>query len=352
MMSLKKPPNICIVGPMVGYNPGFPTTQGETLAKLLRDDGYPVYEVSKSPNRYVRVADIFSTLWTRRNWIQIQILQVFGHRSFIVEDLASAIGKRFGQVIIMVLHGGDLPELAKRFPDWVRKVFRRADILVSPSSYLARELAWLGPFRIQIIPNMIEIEDYSYSNKGELKPRLLWMRSFYWYYNPTMAIKVFKRIYQEYPDAQLTMAGKDEGTRNATIIFAHKMGLKEYIDFPGFLDQEAKAHTGDLHDIYINTNMIENMPVTLIEMAAMGLPIVATDVGGIPDLITNNETGLLVPNNDDQSMADAVFTLLKNPNIAKHLSRNGRKMAEMFSWHNVGPQWKALLNELYDERRL
>jgi len=163
---------------------------------------------------------------------------------------------------------------------------------------------------------------------------------------------MFKRIRQNYPDAHLTIAVIDKGANTKTIESASKMGLSNSVDFPGFLDHDAKIRAGKTHDIFINTNIIENMPVTLIEMAALGLPIVATDVGGIPDLITNNETGLLVPNNDDHSMADAVFTLLKNPNIAKHLSWNGRKMAEMFSFRNVGPQWKALINELCDKRRL
>ena len=105
---------------------------------------------------------------------------------------------------------------------------------------------------------------------------------------------------------------------------------------------EEKIREGSSADIFLNTNRIDNTPVSVIEAGAFGLPVVATNVGGIADLVSDGETALLVPDNDDEAMAAAVLRLLTSPNLAEKLSANGRALAERFSWENVRPQWESL----------
>ena len=107
---------------MIGKNAGLVTTQGERLAELFAADGYPVIAVSTARNRYVRLADITSTLVRRRHDYDVMVLQVFSGPSFVVEDIASWLGKRFGKRIIMVMRGGAMPEFIARFPGWVERV--------------------------------------------------------------------------------------------------------------------------------------------------------------------------------------------------------------------------------------
>jgi glycosyltransferase involved in cell wall biosynthesis len=78
----------------------------------------------------------------------------------------------------------------------------------------------------------------------------------------------------------------------------------------------------------------------------MGLPIVATAVGGVPDLLVNGRDGVLVPDNDVEAMANAVLGLLNDPDLAGRLSRNGRRLAERSTWDAVGPQWTGLFREM------
>src|SRR2546421_397608 len=84
-------PRLCFVGPMVGRHPGHVTVQGEILASLMGRAGYPSMAVSSHRNRYVRLADIAATLVAKREWIDVQLVQVFGGPSFVVEDVASAL---------------------------------------------------------------------------------------------------------------------------------------------------------------------------------------------------------------------------------------------------------------------
>ncbi|RMG45456.1 MAG: glycosyltransferase family 1 protein [Acidobacteria bacterium] len=338
-------PRLCFVGPMVGRHPGYVTTQGEILADLFSQEGYPVLAVSTHRNRYMRLVDIVGTLIRRRHEIDIQCLQVFGGPSFVVEDIASLIGRKFGQRIIMFIHGGAMPEFMARHPRWNQRVLGRADIIVAPSEYLARVIRQYG-FQARVIPNVLELQHYPFRHRRQLTPRLFWMRAFHPIWNPEMAVRVLARLKQDLPEATLVMAGQDKGMQRQIQQLVHRLGLDGAVRFVGFLDMAGKAREGDAADIFINTTRIDNMPVSVLEACAMGLPVVATAVGGIPDLLTDGETGLLVPPDDIEAMVGAIKRLLNNPDLAGRLSANGRRLAEQSDWTRVRPQWEQLFNEL------
>ena len=114
----------------------------------------------------------------------------------------------------------------------------------------------------------------------------------------------------------------------------------------GFLDHDGKVLRGRAADIFLNTDRIDDVPVSIVEACAMGLPVIATDVGGISDLLSQRETGLLVGDDDDRAMADAVLELLRSPTLAAHLSRTGRNLAERLSWETTRQQWEDLFAEV------
>ena len=333
---------LCFVGAMVGRNPGYATTQGEILADCFAAAGYPTISVSALPNRYARLCEIISTLLRKRSEVDVQFLQVFSGRSFVVGDLASWLARKFGQSLVMVLRGGALPDFVARYPAWSRRVLGRAHALVAPSPFLAQALACYG-FDVKVIPNVVDISAYPYRHRHVLAPRFFWMRAFHPVYNPQMAVRVVARVRKVFPNASLVIAGQDRGTRHHVQQMARELGLGDAARFPGYLDMAAKVREGNAADIFLNTNRIDNMPVSVIEACAMGLPVVATNVGGIPQLLTDDETALLVPDDDDEAMAAASLRLLHDATLAGQLSQNGRKLASLSSWEQVRPQWERLL---------
>jgi glycosyltransferase involved in cell wall biosynthesis len=330
---------------MIGRNPGWVTTQGERLGDLLEQEGYPVISVSSSTNRYIRLADIVSTLIRRRKEFDILLLQVFGGPSFVVEDIASWLGRVFGHRIIMVLRGGAMPDFMARYPGWNNRVLRRAHLMVTPSVYLKRAIEPYG-FQARVIPNVIDLSAYQYRHRETLSPRLFWMRSFHPIYNPLMAVRVLADLKKQIPEATLVMAGQDKGQEAEVRALAKSLGLNGALRFSGFLDMAGKMREANAADIFINTNAIDNMPVAVVEACAMGLPVVSTDVGGLPDLLTDGETGLLVPGNDVRAMTDNICRLLHEPALAAKLSEKGRELAAQSSWELVGAEWESVLSEV------
>ncbi len=301
---------------MIGRNRGYVTTQAEIIADLFEAAGYPVISVSDSPNRYWRLIDIVKTLILKRRQVDILVINVYGGASFVVEDIASYLGRLFGKPTVMLLHGGAMPEFMARFPKWTRRVLGRAHTIVTPSEFLARA----------VVP----------------------MRTFHPIYNPLMAVRVLARLRSTVPDATLLMAGQANGTEVEVQRLADELGLNGALRLSGFLDAENKMAEANAAEIFINTNHIDNMPVSVVEACAMGLPVVSTAVGGLPDLLTDGETGLLVPDDDDEAMVEAIEMLLKDLDLTSRLSSKGRLLAERSSWDEVRPQWEHLFAELVE----
>jgi len=338
-------PRLCIVGPLVGRNAGHATQQGEVLAAHFAAAGYCVTATSTAANRYLRLLDVLGTLLRSRRRIDTMLLQVYSGRGFVVGDMASALARRFGQRIVMHLHGGGMPAFMARFPRWTRRVLGRGDAIVAPSPFLARAVARQG-WAATVIPNLIDLSAYSFRRRAPARPQLFWMRCFHAVYNPLMAVRVLAHVRSTVPETTLVMAGQDKGLERSARSEAVRLGVQDAVRFVGFLDARGKASEGAAADVFLSTNRIDNAPVAVIEAWAMGLPVVCTDVGGLRDLVRDGETGLLAPDDDVATMSAAIVLLIRDPNLAGRLSDNGRREAERRSWAQVQPQWERLFEQL------
>jgi glycosyltransferase involved in cell wall biosynthesis len=101
--------------------------------------------------------------------------------------------------------------------------------------------------------------------------------------------------------------------------------------------------SGD-YDIFINTTDFDNHPVSVIEAMALGLPLVSTNVGGLPYLIENGRDGILVPPQDADAFVKAIEDLLQNPAKASRLAHEARRKVEAFDWALLKTEWLRLLS--------
>ena len=143
------------------------------------------------------------------------------------------------------------------------------------------------------------------------------------------------------------MVGPDkDGSLNRAKELSLQLGVADSVTFTGVLPKEQWHQMSENYDIFINTTNIDNMPVSIIEAMALGLPIVSTDAGGLPYLIENGVDGLLIPAKDERKMAEAIETLLNNACNAGEMSKNAREKAEKFDENIVKTQWHKLLENV------
>jgi L-malate glycosyltransferase len=361
-------PNILLVGNFLSGS-GLTPQVCETLCALFRSRGCDVCTTSEKISKPHRLLDIVKTVIFDRKRYDIAIIDTFSGSGFWFAFLAGTSCSLVGKPYILLLHGGNLPDFldgCAKSP-WsslfqffsphplyrrgqvlpYRSLFRRAWRLISPSPYLAHELNKRG-FPVEQIANSIDLSLYKFRLRTAAEPRLFWLRSFDKIYNPILAIKVLALLRRDYPGAVLTMAGPDKGALEACKTFVAEAGLGGAVSFPGFLSKVDINRLAQEHDIFLNTTNVDNTPVSLIEAMALGMPIVTTNVGGIPHLVENGKTALLVPADDEAGMHTAISRLLENSQLSSELSANGRKMAETFSSERVYLQWRALLTTLLE----
>jgi len=345
-MSDKK--RLFFVGPHLGRHQGWVLSQGEALAQNFRDEGWPVGETSSRVNPLLRAADIAWTLWREKNDIGVVILSCFSGRAFRFTEMVGIFCRQAKLPLVIVLHGGGLPDFFAAEKERAKKALSRADLLVAPSRFLAAAAAALG-LEAKIIPNVFEVDKYIGLPRPELDPeapRLFWMRTFHEVYHPQLAIETLAILRQKGIRASLTMAGQDKGLLGECQRLAAERGLAEAVDFPGFLDLSAKIAAFTRHDIFLNTNRIDNSPVTVLEAGAAGMPIVATAAGGLPHLLEDEKAALMVPVEDAPAMAAAVERLLADEELRRRLAGQARHVAEASSWPEVYAKWQLLLQLL------
>ncbi|WP_317039847.1 glycosyltransferase family 4 protein [Cochleicola gelatinilyticus] len=224
------------------------------------------------------------------------------------------------------------------------KLFNNAAINVSPSLFLKEMFQKRGYNNVIFIPNSIELEKYPFLLRKAYPPKLLWVRSFSEIYNPMLALKVLKQLVENGIAASLCMIGPEkDGSLMKCKAFAEAENLP--VIFTGKLTKEEWITRSKESTIFLNTTFYDNMPVSVIEAMALGLPVISTNVGGIPFLIQTKINGLLVPPDNTEAMISAITHLTTNPEDAMQIATNARKIVEDFDWINVKQKWMKVLNE-------
>jgi glycosyltransferase involved in cell wall biosynthesis len=299
--------------------------------------------LSRAKSGWGRLLDIVlrSGILARR--CDVVLVNVYAHRAFVYEAIVILYARLWKKRVVVLLRSGELPEFIQSWPRLTRLIFRQPHLVLVPHEFLKSRLSALGLRVDGIIPNFIELENYTFRVRSTLAPRFLYLRGMHSYYNPSMAIRAFSLIQKKHPDALLTMAGPEGSESSNCRTLVRELGLRN-VHFVGVVPKEQIPLLADKHDIHLHTNNVENMPITIIEMWACGLPIIGTEVGGMPYLVRNGIDGILVKPDDYQNMANACLKLLSNSELAATLCSNGRARAEEFTWESVKHLWQEALS--------
>ncbi len=318
----------------------------EELAGRLDLAGWPVMTTSQQPNPVARLADMLTTAWGRRGSYEVAQVDVYSGRAFLWAEAVSQTLERCRKPFVLTLHGGALPDLVNSQPERVRRLLARATAVTAPSRCLTEAAAPIF-HGTKVIPNAIDLPRYRFRVRENPGPRLIWLRAFHEVYNSILAIETLALLKRDLPKLELEMIGPDRGDGSLKRAQSRSCELKlsGAVEFGGRTPKERVPATLARADIFVNTSLIDNTPVSVIEAMACGLCVVSTNVGGVPDLIEDGVSGLLVPPANPSAMANAIRRLYREPGLASRLSSNARRRVEKFDWSLVLPAWQELLSK-------
>jgi glycosyltransferase involved in cell wall biosynthesis len=253
-----------------------------------------------------------------------------------------------GVPVIVNYRGGGAEAFFARWFPIVRPTLRRAAVVVVPSSFLERIFAARG-VATAVVPNLIDdrwLAAPPSAKSAPATPHLVVARNLEEIYDIGTAIQAFARVRACSPGATLSIAGM--GPERASLErLALEVSPDGAIRFLGRLENERMLDLFGTATVVLNPSRVDNMPISILEALAAGVPVVTTNVGGIPALVENGVTALLVDPKDPVAMADAALRLDRDPELRARLVQNGRNLVDSFTWTRIGP----LLGAVYDRAR-
>jgi glycosyltransferase involved in cell wall biosynthesis len=267
------------------------------------------------------------------------VVHVFSaaYSSFLLAPLpAILIGKLLRRPVLLNYHSGQAPGHLRKSAI-TRFVLRHVvDLNVVPSRFLQEVFATFD-IPALVVANSIDVASFPYRRRQPLRPRLLTTRNFEALYNVSCTLRAFALVQARHPDATLTVVG--DGSQESMLKqLAADLELRN-VTFAGRVPP-ARVHEfyADA-DIYVQTPSIDNMPLSVLESFASGLPVVATNIGGVPAILTDGVHGYLAPDNDAAGIAAQIESILANPAEAQRRADAARATCANYEWSVVRRGW-------------
>lgn len=342
---------IALVGPLPPPSGGM-ANQTRQLARLLQESGLHVELVQvNSPYRpawislipmvraIFRLAPYLVQLWRIIGRVRLMhVMANSGWSWYLFVTPAVWIGWLRGVPIVINYRGGEAETFFSRAWRLVRPTVVKADLVVVPSSFLEAIFA-RREIKTKIVPNIIDLQ-YFYPSEVQHDRglHLLVARNLEPIYGIATALKAFSLLKKDFPSAKLSVAGSGP-LRLELENLANSLGIAESVIFTGRLDNLQMAGLYRRVDLLLNPSLADNMPISLLEALACGVPIVSTNIGGIPCLVEEGQTALLVDPDDAEAMAKAATRILRDPVLAASLRVNGLALVQNYAWQKVREQW-------------
>ncbi|MCS7124306.1 MAG: glycosyltransferase family 4 protein [Candidatus Bathyarchaeota archaeon] len=240
------------------------------------------------------------------------------------------------------------------------KLLERSDKIIAVSTHTKMELLEhydVSANKVHVIYNGVDINKFKPTDEKDKVKRemgfvddkvVLYVGRLYRRKGLRTLLKAVPFILRKIKDVKFVISGK--GFRNEEKelrVLASKLKVEKNVFFLGYTPDDKLPKLYQAAEVFVLPSVYEGMPFTLLEALASGLPVVATNVGGIPEVVNHGENGLLVKSQDLQGLVEGILYLLENPDFAHEMGLSGRKTVEKnFSWQKVARQVLEVYNEV------
>jgi glycosyltransferase involved in cell wall biosynthesis len=338
--------------------------QCEQLARLLPCEAISVQVVrTNAPYRpawagrmplvraLVRLLPYLWSLW--RSAGRADVMHVLANSGWAWHLFAAPavwIGRLRNVPVIVNYRGGEAEAFMRTAPRHVPATLRMAKAIVAPSPFLQRVFHDLG-FEPVTVPNFVDLDRFVPGRPRDFgsAPHLVVTRNLEAIYDVATAMRAFARIRERFASATLSVAGI--GPERASLeALAVELGIDDVVALPGRIDAEHMPALYASADCMLNPSRVDNMPNAILEAFASGVPVVSTNAGGIPDMVDDGRSALLVPVGDAEAMAQQALRVLSDRALAASLRSHGLQAVERYAWPVIRERWLHLYREVTVDR--
>lgn len=299
--------------------------------------------------KYLRTA-LTSALFVARLLARIprqDVVQIFSasHLSFVLAPTpALVIARCFGTPTILNYHSGEADLHLRRWRRTAPRTMRLADAIVVPSAFLVAEFR-RHRLEVRLIRNLVDLDRFPFREPRPREPVFLCNRGLLPVYDVACVLRAFALVQAQLGHARLVVTG-DGSQRRELEALARRLRLHN-VEFVGWVPPARSPKLYAAAEIFLNGSTAgDNIPLSILEAFAAGVPVISTDPGGISELVRPGATGMLVPAGDHEQMAAQALRLLADPGLASTLVDGARREAARFTWDAQGRHWLALYREL------
>jgi glycosyltransferase involved in cell wall biosynthesis len=277
-----------------------------------------------------------------RAWLRVAVLlrqlddplvhvQTASRGSFWRKFVVCSLARMAGSPYIVHLHGGGFAHFYKESGSLGRRMIRgtlaHAAVVIALSEEWRQQLLGICPTaKVEILHNAVSLPDVSPARAGEREPTLLFLGHLLRDKGVYDLVRAFSLIAPKFPRARLVLGGI--GEIQAVRQLAAQLEISDRVSCPGWLDPAAKAAAFATCQVFLLPSYIEGMPMALLEAMSWGLPVIATPVGGIPQVVEHEVTGLLITPGDIEDCARQMERLLASPALRERLGSAARERIE------------------------
>lgn len=311
------------------------TSLDEGLPVESQEKGFYIHRIPKVRIRFPGVFIFWADIIRNIRKISPDIV----HAQSLGAAIPALISKKIFKIPYAVWGQGTdvyLPNLVTKLSS--RIILKNANAVIALTNDMKRAMQAIYDRDILVVPNGIDLRGYTEKSliqkAEESETIILFVGRLHPVKGVQYLIQAMQIVHKELPDVKLVLVGHGE-EKDYLEILTDRLGLRECVDFVGGVPHEKIPDYMYHADIFILPSLSEGFPVTILEAMACGLPVIATKVGGLPDIIEEGMNGYLVEAKKPDEIADKVLMLMQNDVMRENISANNRKKAEVFTWEKV-----------------
>lgn len=251
---------------------------------------------------------------------------------------------------ILTLQSGDL-DSEKKQKQWLIKIFwklihRSPDYLTAISNFLAQRAKGLGvdENKIKVIPNGVDLSEVPVE-VNKIDNRVICVARLSWEKGLDYLVKAWPKVLTQVPEAKLVLAGEGDKRQEIEKLIRN-LEIIDSVELLGNLPHRQVLQEIKKSEVFICPSLAEGLGIVFIEAQACGVVPIGTRVGGIPDVIQDNQNGLLIKPKSSEDISQAIIKLLTDKDLSERLVSKAQETVKRYDWNTIINQIERVYRKL------